>query len=107
MTNEPSTHQVLGLGSSLAKGGWRSWWVTAQPESAGHICSNKGKADPELYPWSNTNGDKSCDHPTLHPEHSPVLKPQFKKDTDRLPKGGSQRSSKGWRAFPTWQNLRR
>lgn len=55
MTNEPSTHQVLRLGSSLAKGGWRSWWVTAQPESAGHICSNKGKADPELYPWSNTN----------------------------------------------------
>lgn len=48
-TNEPSTLQLLGLGSSLAEGGWRSWrwffcpWRRAQGTSCHSIPALRGR----------------------------------------------------------------
>lgn len=61
----PAHTMFWGRGAALLKGAGDPGGSQPNQESAGHLCSNKGKADPGLQPQGNTNRDKSCDHPTL------------------------------------------
>lgn len=74
----PAQTRFWGWGAALLKGAGDLGGSCPYQESAGHLCSNKGRADPELHPQGNTNRDRTVITPLcsvldrLHLEYSPA-----------------------------------